>query len=392
MQTVPRPSAAAPPEPAAPPADAVGGLQALATLAVVAALALSTWWLFLDPQWGRTGAYGNPANAFIFWTLFAIVCLAFNLEQWGFDRLPQPARGLAFAAASLSAGAAITLLLAHGWGRIDPSFSADRADGAGFFAGAVFVLFAFLTNVPWATTFEHRPWRRVGIAQPWAGLFEIAACALASLALWAVLAAPSVTVWTAAEPLLGVGTLVGLFYCVVVSVIVTGNHTDHRPWAAEGRGPYGWFVARAVGNILAGAALYLALRPLTGALLGTDATRELGPAGTAILPAQLGVWWVFWSIFWANCAGNRPNGLAPGLNRAARAAVTFVLAVVSFAAYYHWAADAVLHEPALAAGTSGNALGFVDWAIVWLLLYAVGGQGWLPARRRQPAGHGESAP
>jgi AAT family amino acid transporter len=44
--------------------------------------------------------------------------------------------------------------------------------------------------------------------------------------------------------------------------------------------------------------------------------------------------------------------------------------------YYHWAAAHVLHEPAIAAGVSGNALGFMDLAIVWVLLFAVGGGSW----------------
>jgi AAT family amino acid transporter len=70
-----------------------------------------------------------------------------------------------------------------------------------------------------------------------------------------------------------------------------------------------------------------------------------------------------------------------GVNRVLRAAITFVLACVSFTAYYHWIASGVLHEPPLAAGTSGNALGLVDWLIVCLLLYAVGAQSWRPARR-----------
>jgi amino acid transporter, AAT family len=180
---------------------------------------------------------------------------------------------------------------------VDPTFSTSRPDGLGYFAGAIFVLFAFLTNVPAATTFEHRPWRTLGLTQPWLGLAEIALSAVLSVVLWCVFAAPALATWSTAEPLLDVPTLVGLFYCVVVSIILTSNHTDHWPWDVSSAGPLCWFTLRVVGNIALGSLLHIALRPLTGLLLGAEARGALGADGLAIFPAQFGVCWVFWSIF-----------------------------------------------------------------------------------------------
>jgi AAT family amino acid transporter len=378
VQTDPRAAEVLPPR----PLGAAWARSALVSLTVVLVLGLSIWWALMDPDWGALAVYGNPANAFIFWTLFAIVCLAFNLESWGFDRLPQPTRGLAFGAISLTIGAGITIGLAQVWSRVDPSFSPERPGSIGYFTGAIFVLFVFLTNVPLATTFEHRPWKTLGLRQPWVGLCEILAGTLLSIALYAIFAAPALASWSATdEPLLSVNTTVGFFYCVVVSIIITSNHTQGWPWAGEERGPVAWWTSRAVGNVLFGTALYMGLGFLSGLLLGSDAVDALGPDGMSIFPAQFGVWWVFWSIFWSNCTGNRPNGYTTGVNRALRVGITFVLACLSFMAYYHWIASGVLHEPPVAAGMSGNALGFVDWLIVCLLLYVVGAQSWRPARR-----------
>ncbi|MFD4605178.1 hypothetical protein ACFWPQ_45065 [Streptomyces sp. NPDC058464] len=186
------PSELSEPEPA--PSAAVP--SAGATLLIVAALSLATWWLLIDPRWAVLDVYGNPANAVIFWTLFAIVCLAINLELKGLDRLPQPLRGLAFATATIGAGIGITALLALAWGEVDPSFAPERAGGVGYFTGAVFVLFVFVTNVPFATVFEHRPWKTLGLAQPWSGLSEIAVSTVASLVLYAVFALPVLASWS----------------------------------------------------------------------------------------------------------------------------------------------------------------------------------------------------
>jgi AAT family amino acid transporter len=354
--------------------------QAAATLLIVAVLSLATWWLFIDPRWGVVAVYGNPANAVIFWTLFAIICLAFNLELKGFDRLGQPLRGLVFAAVAIAAGIGITALLALVWGAVDPSFAPERAGGVGYFAGAIFVLFVFLTNVPAATVFEHRPWKALGLGQPWVGIAEIAVSTIASLVLYAVFALPALAVWsTVRNAPLSVNEVVGFFYSIVVSIVVTSNLTDNRPWNRIG-GSGRWFLLTAVGNVAVGTSLFFVLSAATRLLLGADARAAIGPDGLSIFPAQLGVCWVFWTIFWANCAGNRPQHLTPARNRTLRVLITLALAVLTFTVYYRVVAAHILHEPTLAPGIAGNALGFMDLAIVWLLLFAVGAESWPLAR------------
>jgi hypothetical protein len=77
-----------------------------------------------------------------------------------------------------------------------------------------------------------------------------------------------------------------------------------------------------------------------------------------------------------------------------RLLATFALAVATFSLYHHVLAATVLHEPSIGGGVSGNALGFMDWLIVWLLLYAVGAQSWRPHRRgtQPPATIAEQSP
>ncbi|WP_407811967.1 hypothetical protein, partial [Staphylococcus aureus] len=78
--------------------------------------------------------------------------------------------------------------------------------------------------------------------------------------------------------------------------------------------------------------------PVVKALLGSDAVAELGGV-VHQFPAQLGVCWAFWMIFWANAFGNKPTGFADGVNLAIRALLTFVFAVVTFLFYYRFAAE-----------------------------------------------------
>ncbi|RMB79761.1 hypothetical protein [Streptomyces shenzhenensis] len=339
-------------------------------------LSLASWWLFIDPRWSVLDVYGNPANAVIFWTLFAVVCLAFNLELKGFDRLAQPLRGLAFAVVTIGSGVGLTSLLALVWSSVDRSFAPERAGGVGYFIGAIFVLFVFVTNVPSATVFEHRPWKTLGLAQPWAGIAEIAVSTVASIVLYSVFALPVLASWTSVrEAPLTVNEVVGLFYSMVVSIIVTGNLTDNQPWKAM-KGGARWFLFTTVGNVVVGTCLYFALSGVSRLLLGGDARAAIGSDGLSLFPAQLGVCWVFWIIFWANCAGNRPHHLSPARNRCLRILVTLALAVVTFTVYYRLVAAHILHEPTIAPGIAGNALGFMDLAIVWLLLFVIGGDSW----------------
>jgi AAT family amino acid transporter len=187
-------------------------------------------------------------------------------------------------------------------------------------------------------------------------------------------------VWsTVHDAPLSVNEVVGFFYSIVVSIVVTSNLTDNRPWNRIG-GTAPRFLLTAAGNVAVGTCLFFVLSGATRLLLGADARAAIGPDGLSIFPAQLGVCWVFWTIFWANCAGNWPQHLTPTRNRTLRVLITLALAVLTFTVYYRVVAAHVLHEPTFAPGIAGNALGFMDLAIVWVLLFAIGGESWPLAR------------
>ncbi len=159
--------------------------------------------------------------------------------------------------------------------------------------------------------------------------------------------------------------MLGWFYSIVVAVILTGQTLDNWPWRLFGGGGR-TAIAATVGNVVVGTALYFLMVPLAKLLIGPGATAELGSVIDQF-PAQIGVCWAFWMIFWANGFGNR---FSPSV----RAALTFVLALGTFVFYYRFAAQHILHEPEVATGLSGNALGFIDWLVLWTLIYVVGFQ------------------
>lgn len=252
-----------------------------------------------------------------------------------------------------------------------PDFAADREGGLGYFAGALFVLFGFGTWVMVVLNWQHWPWTSLGMKQPLVGLCEIAFVAVPTLALYFVFGLPSVSL-SATDPLMTVDTVLGWFYCVVVVVILTGQTLDNWPWRLFGGGGK-TALAATIGNFAVGTGLYFVALPVVKVLVGSDAVAELGGV-VHQFPAQLGVCWAFWMIFWANAFGNKPTGFADGVNLAIRALLTFALAVVTFLFYYRFAAEHILHEPAVVDGLHGNALGFVDWAVLWTLFYVVGFQ------------------
>ena len=355
-------------DPAGPPRTALFGV---ANLVVVTCLALASWYLLADPTTSPWHFYPLPFNAALFWGILFIVFAGFVCEFTGFDRLRRPARGLALLAATFLFGIAVTAVLALGLGARNADFAADRPGGLGYFAGALFVLFGFGTWVMSVLNWRHWPWPQLGLRQPLAGLCEIVVIAIPTLALYLVIGLPAFST-TVHDPLMSGDTVLGWFYSIVVVVILTGQCLDNQPWQFLGGGRPGRVAAiSTVGNVLAGTALYYAFLPLTKLLIGSAATAELGPA-IHQFPAQLGVCWAFWMIFWANAFANLPTSLGTVANHAARTAITFALAVATFLLYYRFAAQNVLHEPAAATGIHGNALGFLDWMVLWTLLYVVG--------------------
>jgi amino acid transporter, AAT family len=87
-----------------------------------------------------------------------------------------------------------------------------------------------------------------------------------------------------------------------------------------------------------------------------------------------------------NAFGDRPTRLGEAANVAARAALTFALAVATFVAYYFFAAERLLHEPQVVGALHGNALGFLDWFALVALLYVRFGSWPLRAPAPEPLG------
>jgi AAT family amino acid transporter len=341
----------------------------LANLVVVMAVALAGWYLLADPQVSPWQFYPLPFNAALFWAILFVVFVGFNAEFVGFNRFAQPLRGLAITGSAVAFGVAMTWMLGAGLGSVDPDFAPHRAGGMGYFTGALFVLFAFGTFVMVVLNWGHWPWPQLGLKQPVIGLAEIAAVTGPTLLLYFVLGLPAVTVGDG-SPLMSLDSVLGWFYSVVVSVLLTGQTLDNWPWRLAGT-PARVALASTVGNLVLGTALYFTAVPLVEGLFGAAITDTLG-SGIAQYAAQLGVCWAFWIIFWANAFGNRPSGMGNAANYAIRTTVTLVLGVTTFVLYYRFAADAVLHEPSVAPGISGNALGFIDWMVLVTLLYVVG--------------------
>lgn len=356
----------------------------LANVAVVAVLSVVAWWLLVDPQWSLLGGYPQPFTALLFWTIIAVVWVAFTFGWTGPADLSQPARGLVGIAVSIGIGVGITLLLGYVWGAVDPSFAVARPEGAGFTTGNLVVLFAFFFYVTAVLNWNQWPWTSAaGLENPLRGLGELAVLAIPTVALYALLVLPNLAVWgDPAAALFSVPTLIGWFYSLIVSVVVTGLLTDNLPWRLAGT-PARVALFSLVGNLALGTGLYYVL--LTGAtlLMGTDNAEALG-AGVTIHAAQLGVCWVFWMIAWANVFGNRPTHLGAAANAAVRIAVTLVLGAITYVLYYFVLAGPVLHEPQLVGAMHGEALGFVDWAVLWMLWYVLflGSYG-LPAQRTE---------
>lgn len=344
-------------------------LFGLANLVVVVAVSVASWYLLADPELSPWNFYPLPFNAALFWAILFVVFIGFNAEFAGFNRLRQPWRGLAIAVSTVAFAVAMTWLLAQGLGHIDPDFAVGREGGLGYFTGALFVLFGFGTFVMAVLNWQHWPWPQLGLRQPAIGLAEIAAVAGPTMILYFVIGLPSVSL-SSTDPLMSVDTVLGWFYAIIVSVILTGQTLENWPWRLAGT-PVRVALAATVGNVVLGTALYFAAMPLIRFLLGSLTSDALGDV-LHQYPAQLGVCWAFWMIFWANAFGNRPTSFGTAANLVIRTVITLTLAIGTFVLYYRFAAEHILHEPAAAPGISGNALGFVDWLVLWTLLYVVG--------------------
>lgn len=229
-------------------------------------------------------------------------------------------------------------------------------------------MFGFGTFVLVVLNWQHWPWPQLRVKQPVAGLLEVATVAGPTMLVYLVLGLPVVTLGDA-WPLMSLNTVMGWFYSVIVVIILTGQTLDNWPWRLAG-GPGRVAIVSTVGNLVLGTIVFFAAVPLVKILLGAETTAALG--GTINqFAAQIGVCWVFWMVFWANAFSNRPTALSAAANYVIRAILTLSLAVVTFVFYYRFAAEQILHEPSVAPGISGDALGFVDWLVLVTLLYVV---------------------
>lgn len=150
---------------------------------------------------------------------------------------------------------------------------------------------------------------------------------------------------------------------------MTGLLADNWPWRLAGT-PTRIALMATAGNLALGIGLYFALQAVVRVTIGSADIAQLG-AAVPIYSAQVGVCWVFWMIMWANCFENKPSSASAVRNVVSWVLVTLALGVVTFVAYYFLIAGAVLHEPAVADRMNGNALGWVDWWVMWTLIYVL---------------------
>lgn len=362
------PAPAAPP--AVPAAIALGPLAfSLAVFLIVHALSLLVWRLFADPQQAVWGHYPQPFGMYLFWGILVLVFIGFNFGMAGFGALRQPWRGLLATGLTLALGFAIPAALVHGYGLLDPTFSA--AGSAGFGAAGLVVLIGFYGFGVLATGMGGWPWTDQGLAPALSGWAQLACGGCLTALGYGLLVYPGVSATTLPHAsLLPLPVTIGWFYSVIVAWLTTFLIFDNWPWSLLRRRAY-VALAALLGNFVLGTLLYWAhLALLEGLLIPAEAVAKLGD-GLALWPAQLGVWIVFWLIFWSNVADNWPQRFGVTTNRLVRAACCWGLGVLSFVVYTRWFARVVLHEAELAPGFGGDPLTWVDLLNFVMLIYAV---------------------
>jgi AAT family amino acid transporter len=341
----------------------------LANLLVILVFALGLWYLLIDPAWSPLSIYPFPFQETLFWAILLVVFLGFNLEFHGFDKLPQPWRGLVLIALTVALAIGLTALMAL-WGRFDPAFATTRSGGNGYLTPALYVLFGFFTYLTVVINWGHWPWRAKGLTQPSVGFAEIVAVTAPTIVFFLAFVIPNEASWAIpGHNLLGLTTTIGWVYDIIVIAIITGLLTDNWPWRLAGAGGRN-AAASLIGNIIVGTGLYFAFLALSKALLGNAAVAALGTDVTKF-PAEMGVCWVFWMILWANAFHNWPSKRNVAVNYIARILITFALGVATFVVYYYVFARYVTHEPLVGGGAHGDALGWMNWMILWILFYVV---------------------
>jgi AAT family amino acid transporter len=344
-------------------------LFALSAFLIIQIVSFLIWELFVDPQHGFWKFYPQPFGAPLFWAILVVVFLGFNCGMWGFSKLEQPKCGLVATTLTVILALAVPALIVYGHGLLDPTFSPEK--NAGFGAAGLIVLIAFPLFGLLPTGMGGWPWSDAGLEQPLAGITQIITGFLLTFIGYLLLIYPHLTSWTAPHGvLMPLPTTIGWYYCAIVSWLTTFLILDNWPWSAFGSRAR-VALAAFFGNFLLGTLMYFVLLAiLKSFLIPAEALAKIG-AAINLWPAQLGVWIVFWLIFWPNVVGNAPTSLGPAANRLIRFVITWGLAILSFFVYMHWFAMKVLNEAEIVPGFGGDPLTWVDLLVLVMLFYAV---------------------
>jgi len=338
-------------------------------LFIIQGLSYFVWLLFVDPKHGVWKFYPQPFGVYLFWAVMVLVFLAFNLGLFGFTKMSQPARGIVATIVTVVLSFIIPWLLIFGYGSLDPAFSPTGNAGHGAIAMIVLIGFYGFGVLP--TNMDGWPWTDAGLKQPLSGLAQIFVGCFLTLIGYMLLIYPCFASWTSPEKtLLPLPTAIGWFYSVIVSWLTTAQVLDHWPWTSFGsraKRALGSFV----GNFIVGTVLYFLFLALLKHVLIPDAALAKIGAAITLWPAQLGVWIVFWMIFWPLAVNNVPNSLSPGANRFVRFVITWALGIISFVVYMKWFAINVLNEAPIVPGFGGDPLTWVDLLNLVMLVYVL---------------------
>ncbi|WP_218883815.1 hypothetical protein [Burkholderia guangdongensis] len=341
----------------------------IAVFLIVHVVSLGVWRLFVDPAIAVWRYYPQPFGMYLFWGILVLVFIGFNFGMAGFSSLKQPLRGFAATGMTLLFAFAIAGTIAHGYGFLDPAFSA--ASNAGYGAAGLIVLIGFYGFGIVATGMGGWPWSDAGLSPAIGGFAQLAnGCCLTVLGYF-LLVYPNLSSTSVSHGvLLTLPVVIGWFYSVIVAWLTTFLIFDNWPWNMLKHRSHIAFAAFA-GNFLLGTAIYFGHLALLKSILIPD--EALGKIGS-MLPswaAQLGVWIVFWLIFWANVTGNFPHRFGTFTDRVIRAIACWSLGVISFVIYTRWFSGVVLHESAIVPGFGGDPLTWVDLLNFVMLIYVV---------------------
>lgn len=343
-------------------------LFSLVSLLIILLGSYLIWAIFGDPKLAVWKLYPQPFGVVLFWSILFTVFFGFMGQLWGLSHLKQPVQGLVWIALTTVLSVITAVVLLHGYGSLDPAFDISKG---GYTATAMIVLIGFYTWGVLGTGMAHWPWVDLGLKQPWVGIAEFFVGFVLTFFGYVILIYPSLASWASpAKVILPLTTVIGWFYCVIVSWLTTFLIFENWPWTAFGSRAKA-AIACVVGNFIVGTGIYFVfLALLKTFLVPADAQAKLGDA-INLWPAQLGVCMSFWLIAWANVAGNVPNHLSPVANRVIRLIITYGLAVITFVSYTRWFAVDFLHEAEFSPGFGGDPLTWMDLMIYVMLIYVV---------------------